>query len=264
MYVSTVLTYTVKTIRMAPYLIACSMYRQCWHTLDLAEVAFLAYHFFGRKVFLIFPIIYQTVDLKLICIIGQSDLINLLILPISTLDDIFTHFGGFFPIFMGQLALKFHWDKMCFFLAHINSVDIQITLKLLDQSLPKSVYLLTMQEAHALTDQIWAKYEQLNSGKYGSVDTPAFKAEACELANLLACVSQLCQILNLPPPKELYRPMVLKHWRCFVVLNYRQAVWSGCEGYSFVCRSVRITGLLSAPLVLRNWDWLCVLPATPL
>ena len=34
---------------------------------------------FGGKVFLIFPIIYLPVDLKLICIIGLSDLINALI-----------------------------------------------------------------------------------------------------------------------------------------------------------------------------------------
>ena len=72
---------------------------------------------------------------------------------------------------------------------------------------------MTVQEAHkeynSLTDQIWAKYEQL--GKFGTVDTPAFKAEACELANLLAHVSQLCQKLNLPTPKELYRPTFFKH-----------------------------------------------------
>ena len=47
-----------------------------------------------------------------------------MILPTSTLDDIFTLLGGFFSIFTGQLALKFHWDKMCFFLECINSVDI--------------------------------------------------------------------------------------------------------------------------------------------
>ena len=132
--------------------------------------------------------------------------------------------------------------------------------------MPKPVYLLTVQEAHkeysSLTDQIWAKYEQLDSD--GSVDTPAFKAEASELANLLAHVSQLCQKLNLSPPKELYRPMIFKHCRRFSVLNYRQAVWLGCGGCSFVCRSVRITGLLSAPLVLRIGDWLCILPAITL
>ena len=81
--------------------------------------------------------------------------------------------------------------------------------------MPKPVYFLTIQEAHkeynSLTDQIWAKYEQLDSDEYGTVGTPAFNAEACELANLLAHVSQLCQNLNLPPPKELYRPTFFKH-----------------------------------------------------
>ena len=56
--------------------------------------------------------------------------------------------------------------------------------------MPKPVYLLTVQEAHkeynSLIDQIQAKYEQLDSGEYGAVSTPAFNAEACELANLLA------------------------------------------------------------------------------
>ena len=97
---------------------------------------------------------------------------------------------------------------------------------------------MTVQEAHkeynSLTDQIRAKYKQLDSGEYGSFDTPAFKAEGCELANLLARVSQLCQKLNLPPPKELYRPTVFKHWRCFSVLNYMQAVWLEYGGCSFV------------------------------
>ena len=81
--------------------------------------------------------------------------------------------------------------------------------------MPKPVYLLTVQEAHkeynTLTDQIRAKYEQLDSGKYMVVGIPAFDAEACELANLLVRVSQLCQKLNLPPPKELYRPTFFKY-----------------------------------------------------
>ena len=131
----------------------------------------------------------------------------------------------------------------------------------------KPVYLLTLQEAHkynCLTDQIRATYEQLDSGRYGAVGTPAFNTEACELANLLVCVSQLCQKLNLPPPKELYRPTFFKHWSHFLVLNYRQAVWLGYGGCSFVCRYLRITGLLNTPLVLRIGDWLCVLPAITL
>ena len=74
---------------------------------------------------------------------------------------------------------------------------------------------MTVKEAHkeynSLTDQIQAKYEQLDSGEYGTVGTQAFNAEACELANLLTCVSQLCQNLNLPPPKELHKPTFFKH-----------------------------------------------------
>ena len=86
----------------------------------------------------------------------------------------------------------------------------------LDRSvMPKPVYLLTVQEAHkeynSLTDLIWAKYEQLDSGKFRAVGTPAFNAEACKLANLLAHVSQLCQKLNLSPPKELYKPTFFKY-----------------------------------------------------
>ena len=81
--------------------------------------------------------------------------------------------------------------------------------------MPKPIYLMTMQEAHkeynSLTDKIRAKYEQLDSGDFGSPGTPAFDAEAFALANLLAHVSELCKKLNLPPPKELYRPMVFKH-----------------------------------------------------
>ena len=81
--------------------------------------------------------------------------------------------------------------------------------------MPKPVYLLTVQEAHkecnSLTDQIRAKYEQLDLGDYGAVGTQAFNAEVCELVNLLAHMSQLCQKLNLLTPKELYRPMFFEH-----------------------------------------------------
>ena len=81
--------------------------------------------------------------------------------------------------------------------------------------MPKPVYLLTVREApkeySSLTDQIRAKKKKLGSGEFGSPGTTAFDAEACELANLLARVSQLCQRLNLPMPKVVYRPMFFKH-----------------------------------------------------
>ena len=89
------------------------------------------------------------------------------------------------------------------------------TLHLNRSVMPKPVYLLNVQEAHkkysSLTDQIRTKYRQLDSGEFGSPGTPAFDAEACELANLLAHVSQLCQRLNLLMPKEIYRPTFFKH-----------------------------------------------------
>ena len=81
--------------------------------------------------------------------------------------------------------------------------------------MPKPVILMTVQEAHqeygSLTDKIRTEYEQLDSGEFGSPGTPAFDAEACELANILACVSELCKKMNLPMPKELYRPTFFKH-----------------------------------------------------
>ena len=49
--------------------------------------------------------------------------------------------------------------------------------------MPKPVSLLTVWEAHkeysSLTDQIRAKYKQLDSVEFGSPGTPAFDAEAC-------------------------------------------------------------------------------------
>ena len=61
--------------------------------------------------------------------------------------------------------------------------------------MPKPVYLLTVQETNkeynSLVNQIWPKYEQLDSGEFGTVGTPAFDAEACELANLFAHISKL-------------------------------------------------------------------------
>ena len=110
-----------------------------------------------------------------------------------------------------QLALKFFGDKMC---VSSTSLTLEITFKLLS-IMPKLVFLMTVQEAYkeynSFTDKIRAKYEQLDSGEFGSPGTPAFDAEACELANLLASVSQLCTKLNLLTPKELYRPTLFKH-----------------------------------------------------
>ena len=142
----------------------------------------------GRKVFLIFPIIYHIAHL-------HNWPISPLILPTSTLNDIFTHFGGFFAIFMGQLALKFYLDKTCFFW-HLWHYKWHWNYSISHAKTSLFVNLLTVQEAHkeynSSTDHIWTKNEQLDSGKYWAVGIPAFNAEACELANLLAQMSKLC------------------------------------------------------------------------
>ena len=100
---------------------------------------------------------------------------------------------------------------MCIF----DIFNITNYIEITQSIMPDPVYLLTVQEAHkeynSLTDQIRAKYEQLDSGEYATVGIPAFNAEACELANVLAHVSQIYLKLNLPSPKELYRPTFSKH-----------------------------------------------------
>ena len=143
-----------------------------------------------------------------------------------------------FPQSVGRLAFKFHWVQTCFGIFDVFSIRnyIQITQSVM----PKVVYLLTVQESHkeynSLMDQIRAKYKQLDSGEYEAVDTPAFNTKACELENLLARVSQLCQKLKLLPPKELCRLMFFKHWTHVSHQNSytRQAVWLGYGGCSFV------------------------------
>ena len=90
-------------------------------------------------------------------------------------------------------------------------------------------------EYNSLMDKIRTKYKQLDSGEFGSPGIPAFDAEACELAHLLACVSKLCIKLNLSTPKELYRSTVFKHWRHFLDQNSVKAgSLLGCGGCSFV------------------------------
>ena len=179
-------------------------------------------------------------------LIGQYALWSL---PTGVLDDLFSSLGGYFEIISHSWLLNFIETRR----ASFHSFDITNWNYSTWSVMPKPVSLLTVQEAHkeynSLTDQIRAKYQQLDSGEFGSPGTPAFDAEACELANLLARVSQLCQRLNLPMPKELYRPTFFKHWRHFSDLNWytRQAVLVRVWRMQLCShRYVRITGLLSA------------------
>ena len=86
--------------------------------------------------------------------------------------------------------------------------------------MPKAAYFLNVQEAHkeyiSLTDPIRAKYEQLDSGKYGTVGTLA-----CELANLLAHVSQLCQKTEPATSKGIIQAHILQALKdTFWIKNY--------------------------------------------
>ena len=70
---------------------------------------------FGGKISLICPIIYQTMDLKLLCITGQPDLINSLVFAdIYPGWHIYSLWGFLFQLH-GQLDLKFYTGQMCCF-----------------------------------------------------------------------------------------------------------------------------------------------------
>ena len=127
----------------------------------------------------------------------------------------FNWFGGKNEQF-SQFAHIFHRDQTCL------ASPMSLTLKLLTQNLylsdlimPKPVFLMTVQQAHkeynSLIDQIWVKYELLDSGECGSVGTPVYNAECFKLAHLMARMSKLCKHLNLPMPKELHRPPHFMH-----------------------------------------------------
>ena len=90
-----------------------------------------------------------------------------------------------------------------------------LTFKLLLLIMSVPVSQLTVEQAHkefnSLADKISAKYEQLDSRKFGAVGKSGFNAKSPELAVLLACMSQLCQRLNLPMPAQLHRLSFFKH-----------------------------------------------------
>ena len=97
---------------------------------------------------------------------------------------------------------------------------LQITFKsIVTISVP--VTHLPFEEAHkefnSLEDKIATKYEQLDSGQFGAVGTPA---------SLFAHMSQLCQRLNLPILQALKSTFQVK-------ITGRQS-WLGYGGCSFV------------------------------
>ena len=76
---------------------------------------------------------------------------------------------------------------------------------------------LTVNEANAefgkLVNQITAIDEKLKSGKFGEATSAPFIVKVQELASLFACISQLCQQLNLLMPKPLWQMPHFRHWR---------------------------------------------------
>ena len=135
LYVSTVLTYTVKTIRMAPYLVACRMqqvstvstYGIPW----IMEKLLFPHTSFARKVSLIFPII----DLRSNLHIGLSDLVNPLFFANSCPEWHNYSLWGLLFQFHGQLAIEFLWVKMWFGFLYWQPT-LEIILLLLDWPCP--------------------------------------------------------------------------------------------------------------------------------
>ena len=71
-------------------------------------------------------------------------------MPTAVLDDTITHIGGFFSLFMISWLLNFDIS------------DITNYIEITQSVMPKTVYLLTVQEAHmvynSLVNQIQVKY----------------------------------------------------------------------------------------------------------
>ena len=150
----------------------------------LQEGAFL-HSSFWLEIFLNISNHWPTKWLKLICVFDLYDLVKLF--------DLSWQYPRWhnYPV-LTSLAVKMSNSlSLLIYFTQIRPVlasPTSLTLKLLTQNLylsdlimPKLVFLMTVQEAHkeynSLIDQIWAKYELLDSGEGGSVGTPAFNAE---------------------------------------------------------------------------------------
>ena len=97
----------------------------------------------------------------------------------------------------------------------MSTLEITLKLDLFIAIMSVSVSHFTVKETHkefnSLVDKIAAKYEQLDSGKFGVVGTPAFNAKSAKLASLFAYMSQLWARLNLPMPAQFHRLPYFKH-----------------------------------------------------
>ena len=160
---------------------ACSMHWQCWHTLDLAKLAFSAYQSWMTQL-LTWGLLFQFHS------------------PLALKD-----------MFLFGLYQQCRYYKWHIFFIVIMSVPIAQ---------------LTVEEAHkefnSLADRTAAKYEQLDSSKFGAVGILAFNAKSAKLASL----RQLCAGLNLPMLAQLHRLPFFRHWRAL----FRSKLQAGSLG----------------------------------
>ena len=104
--------------------------------------------------------------------------------------------------------------------------------------MPKPVYFMTVQEAHkeynSLMDKIRAKYKQLDSGEFGSPGTPAFDAEACELAHLLFSCERTLPETEPATSKGTLQAHGLQALKTLFRSKVQAGSLLGCGGCSFV------------------------------
>ena len=135
--------------------------------------------------------------------------------------------------------------------------------------MPKPVYLLTVQEAHkeynSLTDQIQAKYNQLDSGEYGAVGISAVNAKACELAKSTCSCEPTLPETEPANSKGIIQAHILQILETLFGSKLQAGSLVRVRRMQLCSqRYLRITGLLSTPSVLRIGVWLCILPAITL
>ena len=102
--------------------------------------------------------------------------------------------------------------------------------------MPIPVYFLTVQEVHkdynSLTDQIRAKYEQLDSGEYGSVDTPSIQSWSLWIGKSTCSCEPTMQETEPMDSKGIIQAYILQALKTPCQSKFMQ--WLGYGGCSFV------------------------------
>ena len=151
--------------------------------------------------------------------IGQSDLIK----PLISADSypglhIYSLWGLLFQ-FHGQLTLKSHWDKTCFFLACIDSVNIQMTFKILNPSCPNQSMWWLCRRLTRSTTPWWIK-----SGPSMSNETQASMGHLTTQHSKLKPVNLQIYLL--------VWANFARNWACHLQMNYT-GPWSSSTEDAF-------------------------------